>query len=430
MNYSTKVTKYFDGMQLYETLIEDEQAIYLIFALGFEITINAILKQIDEYIEDMKNGTLQEIPDYDVAKVTILRNYFRTGKLKYDMEVLNGKPVMEHLQNLLGSGILEGTSVDLCEDIEAKTRLLVEKLKQIDTAMHEADPAIFEANICKLLDRYDWSETEKEYQTEKNEHGEISMDWLLEKQEQELQRVLQKGIMDNAKKPSATHLENVDYPYHRGLLSCDFEDNIEYKKAYAKIMQYATRKGKLLLLDFKNYGKYIAMNFYKFRPEQKIALFEIIKKLEMIQKDMVRLEPELGEYLVINKEKLESLENTKFFAPYFHIKEMLTGEWFKKLRADAKYNDKWAIAFSEALVRSDFGLQIANSWSERGNQIKGYIIGCLKEAGVFRKDISNDCIARDAGIMSNTRTFGKYIGKESQEQPYAEWIVKHVNDYC
>lgn len=122
MNYSTKVTKYFDGMQLYETLIEDEQAIYLIFALGFEITINAILKQIDEYIEDMKNGTLQEIPDYDVAKVTILRNYFRTGKLKYDMEVLKGKPVMEHLQNLLGSGILEGTSVDLCEDIEAKTQ--------------------------------------------------------------------------------------------------------------------------------------------------------------------------------------------------------------------------------------------------------------------------------------------------------------------
>ena len=133
------------------------------------------------------------------------------------------------------------------------------------------------------------------------------MDWLLEKQEQELQRVLQKGIMDNAKKPSATHLENVDYPYHRGLLSCDFEDNIEYKKAYAKIMQYATRKGKLLLLDFKNYGKYIAMNFYKFRPEQKIALFEIIKKLEMIQKDMVRLERNWNHWRIQNSLHLISI---------------------------------------------------------------------------------------------------------------------------
>ena len=430
MNYSTKVRKYYDGMQIYETLIEDEQAIYLIFALGFKITITAILNQIDEYMEDLNNGILQEIPDYDIAKVTNLSNYFRTGKLRYDMEMLKDQPIMEHLQSLLGSGILGGTSADLCDDIVDKTKLLVDKLKQIDTVMHEADPAIFGSNFFKLMNRHDWSKTEKEYQKEKNEHGDITMNWLLEKQEQELQKVLQMGIMDYAKKPSALHLESVDYSYHRGLLSCDFEDNLEYKKAYAKMMQYAARKDKLLLFDFKNYGKYIALNLYKFRPEQKFALFEIVKKLELIQKDMVRLEPELGEFLGINKENPESLENTKFFAPYFHLKEMLTEEWFKKLRADAKYNDKWAMAFSEALVMSDFGLQIANSWSERGNQIKGYVIGCLKEAGVFRKDVSNDCIARDAGIMSNTRTFGKYIGKESKEQPYAKWIIKHVNDYC
>lgn len=427
MNYSTKVTKYFDGMQLYETLIEDEQAIYLIFALGFEITINAILKQIDEYIEDMKNGTLQEIPDYDVAKVTILRNYFRTGKLKYDMEVLKGKPVMEHLQNLLGSGILEGTSVDLCEDIEAKTRLLVEKIKQIDTAMHEADPAIFEANICKLLDRYDWSEAEKEYQTEKNEHGEISMDWLLEKQEQELQRVLQMGIMDNAKKPSATHLENVDYPYHRGLLSCDFEDNIEYKKAYAKIMQYATRKDKLLLLDFKNYGKYIAMNFYKFRPEQKIALFEIIKKLEMIQKDMVRLEPELGEYLGYPDPDLETLDDTDFYAPARFLTEMLQDEWFEKYRASGKYNKQWCKDFITQLMKSVHNSQIACDWKRKSSRLamKASIIACLKEAGVIKgSDLS---IA--SAIMNNKKessTFARYMGR-GKEKPYLEWIIDFVN---
>lgn len=426
MNYSTKVTKYFDGMQLYETLIEDEQAIYLIFALGFEITINAILKQIDEYIEDMKNGTLQEIPDYDVAKVTILRNYFRTGKLKYDMEVLKGKPVMEHLQNLLGSGILEGTSVDLCEDIEAKTRLLVEKLKQIDTAMHEAVPAIFEANICKLLDRYDWSETEKEYQTEKNEHGEIWMDWLLEKQEQELQRVLQKGIMDNAKKPSATHLENVDYPYHRGLLSCDFEDNIEYKKAYAKIMQYATRKDKLLLLDFKNYGKYIAMNFYKFRPEQKIALFEIIKKLEMIQKDMVRLEPELGEYLGYPDPDLETLDDTDFYAPARFLTEMLQGDWIENFRTSAKYNKQWCKDFITQLMKSEHNSQIACEWKRKSSRfaMKASIIACMKEAGVIRgSDLSiASAIIQDKKESSR---FARYMGR-GKEKPYLEWIINYV----
>ena len=112
------------------------------------------------------------------------------------------------------------------------------------------------------------------------------------------------------------------------------------------------------------------------------------------------------------------------------LAEMLKGEWLKNLRTGAKYNDKWADAFAEGLMRSEYGNQIADDWKEKANQVKGYVIGCLKEAGVFKENVSNDNLARDAGIMSNTRTFGKYIGKESQEQPYAKWILKHVNDYC
>ena len=170
MNYSSKVKKYYDGMQIYETLIEDELAIYLIFALGFKITNIAILKQIDEFIEDFKHGIIREIPDYDVAKLTILKNYFRTGKLKFDMEMLKDKTVMERLKILLGSVILEGTSADLYDDIVAKTKLLVERLEQIDIVMHEADPAIFGANFFNLMARYNWTDTEKEYQKEKNMH--------------------------------------------------------------------------------------------------------------------------------------------------------------------------------------------------------------------------------------------------------------------
>jgi hypothetical protein len=47
---------------------------------------------------------------------------------------------------------------------------------------------------------------------------------------------------------------------------------------------------------------------------------------------------------------------------------------------------------------------------------------------VIKSSISNDSIAKVAGIMEKSRTFGKYIGKESQEQPYANWIKKHADD--
>lgn len=194
-------------------------------------------------------------------------------------------------------------------------------------------------------------------------------------------------------------------------------------------MQFATRKDGVLIINLKKYGKYIFDYYYQFAEGQKVALFELIVILDLIHKDMVALKPELENHLMSSK-SLVSLENTKLFAPYFHISKMLKQEWFKRLRADAKYDDEWADGFAEGFIRSEFGMKIANDWKENSDKIKGYVIGCLKEGGVFKDHMSNDSLARDAAIISNTRTFGKYIGIDSQKQPYAEWIKNHVNDYC
>ncbi|MBP5799478.1 MAG: hypothetical protein J6W43_06170, partial [Prevotella sp.] len=289
---------------------------------------------------------------------------------------------------------------------------------------------LFGKYICRRMKEGNYDDVKENYAKWKKKHAEVTMDMLLAKQEQMLRKYLDKGIMRFEDSPTNMMMKMVDYDYHTAHLDCEFQDTEEYKKAYAKLMGYAIRNEGMLCINYNKYGKYVFDNYDRFTEGQKPALLELCVVLDLIHKDMVELKPELAKYLGNDKVNLESLENTKYFAPYFHIKEMLRSVWFKKLRAEAKYNEKWADAFAEALIRSEYALQIVNDWSEKNNQIKGYVIGCLKEAGVFRKDVSNDCIARDAGIMSNTRTFGKYIGKESQEQPYSEWIINHVNDYC
>lgn len=237
--------------------------------------------------------------------------------------------------------------------------------------------------------------------------------------------------MHHADEPSSQHIEEVDYGFHRKHLPHNFIGDLDYQVAYTKYMtQFATRKEELIIPQLDEYGKYIALNFNKFRPEQQEALFAIIKRFELIHEDMVKRKPELARYLRFNQENVESLENTKLYAPYFHIKEMLKSEWFVKLRVDTKYNDKWADAFAEALMRSIYGQQIADDWKAKSDKIKGYVIGCLKEAGVFKSNVSNDRLAKDAAIISKTRTFAKYIGSYSREQPYFDWIRKHVNNYC
>ena len=143
---------------------------------------------------------------------------------------------------------------------------------------------------------------------------------------------------------------------------------------------------------------------------------------------MVKLKPELAKHL--NMPSSGSLEGTNLFAPYKGIVMMLEGDWFAQLRSDKYYDVRWAKAFADGFMRSDYGNAIAESWRENKVQILGYLLGCLKSAGVFNPNESNDNIAREAAIMDKPRSFSKYIGKLCQEQPYAEWIKTNVDKYC
>ena len=190
----------------------------------------------------------------------------------------------------------------------------------------------------------------------------------------------------------------------------------------------AEKKDPMMIINYKRYGKYIQNHYYDFSDDQRYAIFELDMMLNLIHKEMVKLEPELAKNLpsIVNG----SLENTIFFAPYLGIKKMLQQEWFVILRSDKKYDKKWAGAFADGLMRSEYGLLITEVWKDKKSQIMGYIIGCLKVAGVINRKISNDKIAREAAIMDKARSFGRYIGKESLEQPYAQWIKEHADDYC
>lgn len=325
MNFSTKVVKYYDGRQIFETLLEDESIIYLLFALCYELTVSTALKQGTELFDDLKNGKVQEIPDYDIEKVSVLKNYILTGKLKHEMMALakDGETIGELLYRLF-KPFWNHTTEFLNDDIDDKTVSLVDLIKKIDTALRRADSAIFENNFFKLMSRYDWTETEEKYQTEKDEHGEITTEWLQEKQEEELSKALEIGIMDHAPKPSTQYMEKMDYSYHKSLLPCDFKDDTEYQKAYAQIMHFFSRKEDLVIPKLNNYGKYISLNLYKFREEQKRTLFEVIKKLDLIHDDMAIMKPELGKYLGIKDDGLGALENTIYYAPLSAHQEDVT----------------------------------------------------------------------------------------------------------
>lgn len=316
-------------------------------------------------------------------------------------------------------------------ELREKIAKLVEMLRELQMKILQVDTDYAEKFFKRMAARLAKSAHNLDYEMWRARHKHPTMKDLERQQVQLTANMLIEGILAYDEMPTGDEIEEVKLELVMKGLKYGQQLPDGFEVECAKLRRYSYWEGgHLFMIDYQQIYTYLFSHcFEKFTKKQRIALFEYDMQLRMIHEDMVRLKPELGKFLY-SSNSLLSLEDTNLFAPYFHIKEMLKSEWFKELRTDAKYNGKWADAFAETLMQSEYGQQIADDWKEKNDKIKGYVIGCLKEAGVFKEKVSNDSIARDAAIISKTRTFAKWIGKGSREQPYMEWIKKHVNDYC
>lgn len=116
--------------------------------------------------------------------------------------------------------------------------------------------------------------------------------------------------------------------------------------------------------------------------------------------------------------------------PKINLQMMLKQDWFAEFRTKEEYNEEWTDAFINALMVSKWKDVIAKEWASgsthknRRNQIKGYIVGLLKDTGVLNGQSKS--IAQKIGIMDNPKTFADYM-RDGQNQPYADWVKEYVN---
>jgi hypothetical protein len=131
----------------------------------------------------------------------------------------------------------------------------------------------------------------------------------------------------------------------------------------------------------------------------------------------------------ISNEATDTQEPPNYFAPTKNLQKLLKEDWFAKVRTKDVYNVEWTDAFVSALMESKWKDGIAKDWAVQGarnkkDQIKGYVVGLLKDAGVLKG--SYDSIASHVGITDDPRTFSKYMGR-GKKQLYADWVKDYVS---
>ena len=425
MDHSSKLLKYLEGMRLVEMLLDDERAIFSLFGLSFDLTADTVLEQQEEFKKQLLLRVILELLDYNVDEVSDPKNYTGTGKLQYELYRFGDEKIVDVLYAIFGEK-LNGTFRELYDNhILVKVKKIASNARENVDLLHNADPEIYEENFPNLINHYDWTELEAAYKEDKKKHS-VTMEWLQEKQERELQKVLELDIMHYADEPSTQTIEDSDFPYHRSFLSHKFKPSVDYKEAYTKYIRFATRKEGMIITNLGEYCKYIAIYINKFRPEQKKALFGIIKMFSLIHADMVRLNPELGKYLGITND--EGIEGTKYFGIYINLLKMFEEPWFKEFRSDKKYTLKWIEQFLHDLLKSEWRDKIADEWKNKSLFIKGCIIGCMKEAGI----ISGSDLSIASEIVKSEdfddKSFAVYIGR-GKKKAYCEWVCNYVKNH-
>ena len=314
--------------------------------------------------------------------------------------------------------------------LREKLTQMTNLLRELQVKRKQVDSEHAEKFFRRMMGRVKKNEHRLDYEIWRADRKHHTLDQLSVKQIQLTFDVLINGVLDFDADPINQELGKVRLDLVEPALESNTVIPKGFEEAAAKIRRYTYWAEELFMINYPLIFNELYQNcFEKLTPKQRWKLFDYDLQLNMLHEDMVAIKPELAKYLY-GANNAGSLEDTIFFAPYLGIKMLLQQKWFKTLRSDEKYDAKWADKFAEELMRSEYGKQIAEEWKEKSIQIKGYIIGCLKNAGVINPKLSNDAVAREAGVMDNWRSFGRYIGKESQKQPYAEWILNHVNDYC
>ena len=191
MLFSIRISKIFESRAIYDLLKEENTAVNLLFVLCNRLALDGAINHGKEFLEDLKNGKLQEIPDYDVNLVTKHENYIRTGKMEYDMTLMakDHETIGELLYKLF-KDVWDLTTIDLYFDNDDKLLVMIDLLKSIDSTIQDAPASLYENNFPNLMKRFDWTEVEEEYQKEKKRNC-VTMDWLQEKQEDVLKEALE-----------------------------------------------------------------------------------------------------------------------------------------------------------------------------------------------------------------------------------------------
>ena len=403
-----------ESQKAYDMIAVDDPGTKCLFVASMVKWAHLANFRLLDYLEKINKGDCDEVLALDYAKLCN-KNYWLRGKKKSDMMAYSDKPLKYYLE-IWNS---DETSWDLYQLYESNVCELADNLKKVKSTFDK--PELYEKLMQQMKEQYVDPDIEYEYEQMKEAYVEPSMNDFLKMQVKACVDFLKSGMLNHVLSISNEEIEEVDETKLHKMLEPDYKTPDNLKKLWAKLKKFIELKENVMLVPKRDLiRKHVLKHFNELNGEHFSALFRLEKLLTLMHQDMVKMKPELAQYLTTK-------ESPNVFGIVNSLTRLMQQDWFKEFRTDPKYGDIWIENFVSELLASEHQQELLEIWqvAKKRQKLKSYIIGCLKIAGVIEGSNLGIATAFLNGSIKENTNFANFMGR-GKKMSFCDWICDYV----
>ena len=403
-----------ESQQAYDKIAVDDPGTKCLFVASMVKWAHLANFRLLDYLENINKGDCEEVLALDYAKLCN-KNYWLRGRKKSDMMAFSDKPLKDYLEFWHS----DETSWDIYQLYESNVCELADNLKKVKSTFEK--PELYEKFMQQMKVAYADPDIDYEYEQMKEAYVEPCTEDYLTMQVKACVDFLKSGMLNNVLSISNEEIDKVDEEKLRKLLDPDYKTPDNLKKLWAKLKKFIELKENVMLVPKRGLiRKHVLKHFDELNGEYISALFRLEKLLTLMHQDMVKMKPELAQYLTTN-------ESPNVFGIVNSLTRLMQQDWFKQFRTDPKYGDIWIEKFVSELLASEYQQELLEIWKDADKRLtlKGNIIGCLNKAGIIDGSDLGIATALLNGTIGENKKFAIYMGR-GKKMVFCDWICDYV----
>lgn len=275
----------------YGTISVDDPGTKCLFVASLMKWAHLANYRLIDHLEKITKGECDEVLTLNFAKFCNKANW-QSGRMKKDMKAYSDKSLKEYLE-LCNS---YETAMDLYQLYEKNVFELADNLKKVKSSFDH--PELYENLMQQMKEQYADSGIAYEYEQMKEDYVDPTLKDYLKMQVKACMDFLKSGMLNDILSISNEDTDEVDEEKLHKMLDprCVVPANL--KELWAKLKKFIKLKGNVLLVPRRDLiRKHVLKHFDDLNGAHFYALFRLDNLLMLMHQDMVKINPDLANYL-------------------------------------------------------------------------------------------------------------------------------------